>query len=110
MTEGPTKRRLQVGEARERAAKACGTDVSAIGEATEHSWGWSFVLTTGGGQVFVDAGTGLAAISEPSEEGDRIAALRTRGPLGVPPWSPLPERSLWQKVVRALSGKKTPGT
>ena len=109
MSEGPTKRRLHVDEARERAAKACGVDVSAVAEATEHGWGWSFALATGGGRVFVDAGTGLAATSEPDDDDERIAALYARGPLGVPPWSPPPKRSWWQTLVRALRAK-TPGS
>jgi hypothetical protein len=105
MTEGPTKRRLDVDEARERATKACGVDVSALAEATEHAWGWSFVLATGGDRVFVDAGTGLVATSEPGDDDERIAALYARGPLGVPPWGPPPKRSWWKTLVRALRAK-----
>ena len=108
MTEGRTQRRLDVGEARERAAKACGVELSAIGDATEHAWGWSFALPTGAGSVFVDAGTGLAATSAPDDDGERTATLHARGPLGVPPWSPLPKRSWWKTLVRALRGKPSP--
>lgn len=109
MTEGRAKRRIDVTEARERAAKACGVDVSAIAEGTERAWGWSFELATGGGHVFVDAGTGLAATSEPGDDDERTATLHARGPLGVPPWSPPPRRSWWQTLLRALRGK-TKGT
>ena len=105
MTDGPTKRRLDVHEARERASKACGVDASAIGAESAHAWGWSFVLATGGGRVFVDAGTGLTAISEPDDDEERTAALVARGPLGVPPWSPPPKRSWWQTIVRAVRGR-----
>ena len=109
MTEGPARRRLDVDGARERAAKACGVDVSAIVEAREHAWGWSFALERGGGGVFVDAGTGLVATSEPGDDDERIAALQARGPLGVPPWSAPPKRSWWQRAVDALRAKTPRG-
>ncbi len=105
MSEPPTKRRLDIDEARERAARACGVDRPSVGEAAEHTWGWSFVLPTVGGRAFVDAGTGLVATSEPDDDEERILALEARGPLGVPPWSPLPTRSWWQKLARALRVK-----
>lgn len=105
MSERPTKRRLDVDQARERAAKACGVDIAAVGEATEHAWGWSFALPSAGERAFVDARTGLVATSEPGDDPERIAALHARGPLGVPPWSPPPKRSWWQALVRALRAK-----
>ena len=110
MAEASNKRRLDLGQARGRAAKACGVDASELGEATEHGWGWSFVLASGGTRVFVDGGTGLSALSEPDDDEERLAALQERGPLGVPPWSPLPKRRGWQDVFRALGKKwkKTP--
>ncbi|MBX3200575.1 MAG: hypothetical protein KF894_20725 [Labilithrix sp.] len=108
MSDGTTKRRLDVDASRERAAKACGVDTAAVGEATAHAWGWSFALTSGGGRVYVDAGTGLAVTSEPGDDDERVAALDARGPLGVPPWSPPPKRSWWQTLVRALRAR-SPG-
>ena len=108
MVKAPNERRLDLGQARGRAAKACGVDASELGDATEHEWGWSFVLTADGTRVFVDGGTGLTALGEPADDEDRLAALQARGPRGVPPWSPPPKRPWWQDILRALGLKTRP--
>ena len=91
-------------QAREKAAKSCGVDVAELDTGTEHAWGWSFVVGgdgPGAGPVFVDAKTGLVATNE-SGDAERLALLQAGGPLNVPPWKPLPKRTWWQTLRRAL--------
>jgi hypothetical protein len=105
----PPRRRLTRTAARERAARACGVDVGALDDGTEHDWGWSFELTDprdGSSRAFVDAATGLTATGEPADE-ERLALLAARGPLGVPPWSPPPRRTWWQALRSALGIAKS---
>lgn len=85
----------ELAAARERAARACGVEAAALRHRAAHAWGHSFVIDVAsasehGGEpllVYVDAGTGMVATSEPARA-DRIVQLDARGPLGVPPWSP----------------------
>ena len=110
MSTGGERPRFTLAQAREKAARSCGVDITELDAGTEHAWGWSFILAgrgPGAEPIFVDAKTGLVATNESGDE-ERLALLQAGGPLNVPPWKPLPKRTWRQRLRRALGRASRP--